>query len=137
MTEHGFAAQSKGSSNAQSDVITRAPSVSVAGVLVGSSKSSCAAAAIFVASSEAKSACIATSSLSANLVLASTLSGNALSTSELTRIARVAPRIKDSVSQGTASTKKRIIAASDPNVPGAASDTITDIHSSDGIWGQQ
>mgnify|MGYP001253692404 FL=1 len=50
VTEHGFAAQSKGSSNAQSDVITRAPSVSVAGVLVGSSKSSCAAAAIFVAS---------------------------------------------------------------------------------------
>jgi hypothetical protein len=50
---------------------------------------------------------------------------------------RVVPRIKDSIPQGVITDKKRIISASDPDVAGAASDTITDVHPSDGIWGQQ
>ncbi len=52
-------------------------------------------------------------------------------------IIRVAPRVKNSVSQGPAFDKRRVVSASDPDVSGPASDTITDIHPSDGIWGQQ
>jgi hypothetical protein len=57
--------------------------------------------------------------------------------SVLDMIIRKVPRIKDSIPQGVITDKKRIISASDPDVAGAASDTITDVHPSDGIWGQQ
>ena len=84
---------------------------------------------------------ISVSEINVALSLMTTLSAETISktitSAELELDVRVAPRIKDSVSQGTAFDKRRAISASDPDVPGAASDTITDIHPSDGIWGQQ